>query len=710
MENTALNVLLCAAASALATQAAAQSAPAEPPPAAVEEVIVTATRREQALQDVPVAITALSGATLQASGVTKTEDLTQVAPGLTFSRLNAVFQPQIRGVGSRGGGPGDESTVAIYVDGVYQPEASSASFDLLKVTRVEVLRGPQGTLFGRNATGGLINVITPDPRFEPGAEAALRLGGDGEKSIKTYVTGALSRTVAADLALLAYDDDGYIKDLVRGGKTGDRTSYAIRSKILWRPSDAARAVLTVNYASSDDAAAVSFNPINGNTRGRALSPSVVLPKGPYETALTFTPYTKLTQYGAALNAAYELPSVSLQSTTSYQYNRLSTLTDGDASPINLTLANPLVKTSSVAEEIRVLSTGSERLTWIAGAYGFVEHAAFDPSTNITYTYPAGVGTAQTLVTRNQTRSLAAFAEGAYDITDAFSATVGLRYTYEDRHYRSRINGVGRVDDSVVYREVTPRVILKYEVSPDLNLYGSFSQGFKSGIYNSSGTAPDPVRPEKVDAYELGLKTDPLPWLRANFALFRYDYTDLQIQVRQVNVNLLQNAAAAEIWGGEAEITAAVSSHLTLRLAAAHLDATYKSFPNALVTVPIAAGGNNQAPADATGKDLSRAPSWTLNLGAEYKRPLGAGVLEISGNAFFSDEYYWDPMNRIAQPEYSRINGQIAWALPDKGWRFSLWGQNLTDEVIIANVNTQANADYATYQAPRRIGVAIEKVF
>lgn len=710
MTRWALRLMLCAAPSMLALDAAAQTPAPADGVSALEEIVVTANRREQALQDVPISVTALSGESLAQAGVARTEDLTQVTPGLTFSRLNAVFQPQIRGVGARGGGPGDESTVAIYVDGVYQPESSTASFDLLKVQRVEVLRGPQGTLFGRNATGGLINVITPDPTFDFQGSAALRLGGDGERSIKAYAAGGLSDTLAADIGVLAYKDDGYVDDLVRGGKTGDRTSYAVRSKWLYTPTDNIRLNLSLNWSESEDSSPVVFNPINGNTRGRALVPGVVLPTGPYQSALNFKPHTKVRQYGAALNGQFDFSAVSLQTTSSYQWNKLDTRSDGDASPVNLADGNPIAKTEVYAQEVRLLSTSDGPLTWIVGAYGFYSEAGFDPSLTSTFSFPAGVRTVSRLETLNTTRSLAGFAEGSYELTDALTATVGLRYTWEDREFVSHINGVKRVDTSSSYDQFTPRFILKYDISDSANVYASFSQGFKSGIYASGGTDPNPVRPEKVDAYEVGLKADPLPWLRTNFSLFKYAYTDLQVQIRQVNVSILQNAADAEIWGGEAEITAAVNENLTLRLAAAHLDATYKSYPNALVTTPIPGGGNNQGPADATGKDLSRAPRNTLNVGAEYHRDMGPGVLEASLNVFYSDKYYWDALNRIAQPSYTKLNGQIGWSMPDQGWRFTVWGQNLTDEVIIANVNTQANADYATYQAPRRFGVTIEKSF
>src|SRR6476620_8479682 len=223
---------------AQATGPVAPEDPANPPvgsaPAAagdtqqaggLEDIVVTATRREERLQDVPVTVTAITAQSLAVADVATVRDLTQVIPGFVGSRNAGVFQPVIRGVGSTGISTGDEPNVATYIDGVYQPETGANWIDLVEVERVEVLRGPQGTVFGRNATGGLINIITPDPSFDTRGRVSARYGrlrnDAGQADVRAYVTGGLNETVAADFAGLYRNTDGYIVDLFRGGHVGD---------------------------------------------------------------------------------------------------------------------------------------------------------------------------------------------------------------------------------------------------------------------------------------------------------------------------------------------------------------------------------------------------------------------------------------------------------------------------------------------------------
>ena len=188
----------------------------------VEDIVVTANRREQRLQDVPISVTAVTGDSLARSGVTDTRQLSQSMPSVVFSRVNSSFQPYIRGVGTRNANIGDESNVSLYIDGVYQPVMSSLGFDIVNVERIEVLRGPQGTLFGRNSTGGLINVITPDPQQQLSGEVVGRVGSYGERSLQGYITGGLTPTLSVDLTGGIAADNGYIKDLVHGGHLGRR--------------------------------------------------------------------------------------------------------------------------------------------------------------------------------------------------------------------------------------------------------------------------------------------------------------------------------------------------------------------------------------------------------------------------------------------------------------------------------------------------------
>ncbi len=263
-------------------QSVAQASDKETAGTDLGDIVVTATRREQRLQDVPVAVTAVTAEALGRSGAADLRNLTQVVPGFFGGRAAGVFLPVIRGVGSNSISVGDESNIATYVDGVYQGDPFSTWTDLVKVDRVEVLRGPQGTIFGRNATGGLINVITPDPSFEFGglvsARAASIETGAGDYNLRGYLTGGLSDTLAADVAAIYRKTDGFVDDLVRGGKAGGYRVVDIRSKIMHRSGNGDKIVLMGEYFDRSGSENV-YQPYENNTAGRAF-PGVILASKP----------------------------------------------------------------------------------------------------------------------------------------------------------------------------------------------------------------------------------------------------------------------------------------------------------------------------------------------------------------------------------------------------------------------------------------------
>nr|WP_314437238.1 TonB-dependent receptor [uncultured Brevundimonas sp.] len=667
----------------------------------LDEIVVTANRREQSLQEVPIAVTALTGESLERTGVSQTSQLAQVTPGLVLGRNTAQFQPTIRGIGSRAATAGDESNVAIYIDGIYQPEIFAGAFDFLQVERLEVLRGPQGTLFGRNSTGGLINVITPDPSFNLSGALSARYGRFNERSIKGYVTGPLTDRLAFSLAALAYEDDGYVRDLVSGGRTGDKTTYAMRGKLLFDLTDTTRAVLTINAAQQYDSAPVAPTPINGNTRGQASTP---LADQPWETALSFDPYSNVRQQGVSLRVTSEFDAVDLEVTASHQANRLDQLSDSDASVADISSFENHTRSAATTAEVRLSAKPQAAFQWTAGVFAFENTARYTPSR---VRGANGVISSENFG-RNETRSLAAFAEGAYPLTDRFTLTAGTRYTEEERHFTTRFvtpSAVQTVDAETSFQEWTPRVSLQYELTEDANAYVSYSRGFKSGVFNTGGANPLPVEPEYVDAYEVGLKSDPLTWLRLNLSAFHYDYDNIQVSVRNpAGVSTLQNAATAEMQGMEAELTAVLMDDLDLRIAASYLDATYTDFPNALITTPLPGGGNSQTPADVTGNRALRSPEFTLNIGLDYSRIFSTGTLSLSGNAYWSDEYFWDFENRLKQDAYVQVNARVNWDFPGDRLRISLYGENLTDAEVASNVVSATIAEYATWQRPRSYGV------
>jgi iron complex outermembrane receptor protein len=692
-------------------QSAASAAAATSGDVALEEITVTATRRSENVQEVPVAVTALSAAALSASGVTDIRDLTVAVPDFNGGRNFVGFQPVIRGVGYSGTSVGDESNVALYIDGVYQPSSHSNNIDLVEVDRVEVLRGPQGTLFGRNATGGLINVITPDPSFTATGETSVSYGemkSTGDVQARGYITGPLADNLAADFAVLYRDNGSYIRNLVAGGDLGQARVLDFRSKVLFRPTDKISFTLAVAHNDSDDTAGNDVQPWRGNSIANS-QPSTIVATSAYQSALSLPPFTDYSDWNTYLKANVDFGSVAFESTSSYLSDDINQQSDNDATPIVGGQSRLSIDDKIFSQELRLISQASGPLQWTAGTYIFVAKGTGDA--NVTSGIPpAYVATVQThLQPTSHTNAYSGFAEGTYSLTEHLKLTAGGRYSTELRKFSQVLNSHSLIDDAEVrYNDWTYRSILQYEFNPRANVYVSYSTGFKSGIFNTFGTSAAPVKPETVGSVEIGVKTLPLSWLRTNFAAFQYNYDDLQVTGRVPNspLYLLLNAAKAGIQGLELENEAVLSPDFTLRFNGSLLYARFTSFPNAQVFVPSGAGGNIAITEDVTGNNLLRAPRYTLSLSGNWNHRFAAGQMDASGSIFRSATVYYDFANRLNQPAYYQANADLGWSPGSGNARFGLYCRNLTGAVVAQQISSVSYADYITYAPPREIGLNV----
>lgn len=696
----------------------------------VEELVVTAQRREERLQDVPLAVSAMAGPALERAGVTNTTQLSQVMPGLTAARNTVAFTPFIRGVGTRSGA--DESNVAVYIDGVYQPMQTSLGFDLLNVERVEVLRGPQGTLFGRNATGGLINVITSDPPQEFSGKAVVRLGNYGSRSGQLYVGGPLLDQVRASVAYARIIDDGYIKDLIRGGHSNDRDSEVIRGKVLVEPTDNFRAIVVGTYAFTRDPTNLNNQPLNGNTQANQFTPRPIYGVNPWESATG--PQTAGRNFQRDLNlfTTNRFSGFNIETTSSLQRGGALVVTDNDASPLPLGGSNVKQRQRYLSSEIRALSTTSGPLSWIGGIYYFEGYLALHPLVSITNGV-AGLP----IFTHQDIESRSAFGEATLALSDSIRVIGGVRYTDEDRSYFAQNTATILVPkQNGSFDKITYRGTVQYNPTSELNVYATYSRGFKSGVFNVFAlnlAAAQPVRPEVLDALEFGIKAEPARWLRTNLSAFHYDYTDIQQTARTGALVVLLNAAKSKLNGIEAEVVARPTTSLNVRAFATYLDAKYDEFPTAQVfqlrkTLPAGGAPPGQAgmfcpagvvapcgnvavsPYDASGKQMIRAPEWTAGFSFDYAHPTEVGEFGVSANLFWSAKSYWDFENRIAQPSYVQVNGELWWTSPDKSLRVGVYGRNLANEVVLNQVLTSAFGDVAVQEQPRSYGISISKGF
>ncbi len=676
---------------------------------ALADIVVTATRRTETLQRVPVSVTAITASSLAGAGVGEYRDLTQVVPGFFGGRSLSLNQPVIRGVGSSGLSVGDESNVATYVDGIYQGDPYSTSMDLVEIERVEVLRGPQGTVFGRNATGGLVNVITPDPSYEARGRVAARYGrmrnDAGDYDLRAYLTGGLTDKLAADTAVLYRKNEAYADDLVRGGKLGTARFFNIRSKLMFEPSDSSKITLVGEYADYQSQDSM-LQPLNGNSAAAAL-PGAIISSRPYNVAVGRKPELKYDRVALSLLTKFDLGVVALETSSGYIKSNDFQTADSDASNILLGETSGLIKPRVFSQEVRLLSNDSSRFDWTAGLYYFNLKGALD----FTLVSPTSV---TILGPRVTTDSYAAYAEGVYSVTDQLFVTLGGRYTSEKRSLIQNVNGVrlpfGKVKKS--FDNFSYRGIVRYEFSPKANVYVSYSTAFKSGVFNGTSTSPKPVDPEKIRSLEGGIKADLASWLRTNISAYRYDYTDLQLTGRAADglSFLLQNAASAEIYGGELEAIIAPTRSLTLRLAAAYTHADFKEFRNAQVYIPRPTGGNVTAERDVSGLQMPRAPRYTFNAGLEWETELSMGTLTLEGNVFHTARVFYDNLGLFGQKAYTMANGEVSLLMADEKLRLSVWARNITNVKALQQATPGALGTWVIYQKPRRVGVGLSYTF
>ncbi|MBB4631105.1 TonB-dependent receptor [Sphingosinicella soli] len=701
--------------------------PGEEQVSAFGEIVVTATRRAEGAQDVPLAVTAVSQETLTAAGAPSVRELTSVVPGFNGGRNFGAFQPFIRGIGSTGVTVSDEPSVATYVDGIYVPFAQASNVDLVEIERIEVLRGPQGTTFGRNATGGLVSIVTPDPQFDFGGHADVRMGaltGSSQNALmydaRAYLTGGLSETVAADISVMRRHEGGYVRNLVGSDDFGDLTVTDVRSKLMFRPSDKAKITLIGEYYRLKSQVNAP-QPLDGNTLGRSYG--AIVPAEPWQVALDTAPLLNGKNYSFGLLTEFDLGAVALETTGGYLHTDVRQDADSDASNVRIgtLLTSPYGRIGEVfSQEVRLLSNGSGPFTWLIGGYAFIlrshngtktTNATFGPAPDRPIT-----GEAFTISSfRNTTDSYAAFAEGSLEPSPGLFVTLGARYTTEKRSQVGFLNNNGAErdlpKDSERFNKFTYRGSIRYEIASKTNIYASYGNGFKSGVYTGTIT-PVLTRPEEVKALEAGIKSDPTRWLRVNLALFHYDYKDLQVTARDplTTSYVVQNAAAAELYGGELELQVAPSESLQFRAAAAYNHARYKNFPLAQTFLPSPRGGNTVAAGDVSGNVMVRAPKWTFNFGPTWEHELGGGSFRVTGNLFHSSRVYFDFLNIVSQKPYTLVGVDLSWADPSELWRISLFGQNVFNEAVLQQSRVGNLSTDGLYEPPARFGIGISRKF
>lgn len=707
--------VLAISSTSFAQDVAPQGAEASAAGAGLEEVIVSAQRRAESMQRVPIAITALTAADLESSGVTSTIELLAATPGLVLNRQVRGGAPFIRGVGSQDTTMGNEVGVAMYVDGVYIMDVTANIFSFNNIERVETLKGPQGTLFGRNATGGLIHVITRDPEVDPRVEGSFSYGDYETSEVSLYATGGAG-DVAADVAFYAIrQDEGYGVNLANGDEVNINRDTAVRTKILWTPTDEDSFTLALDWNKNQTTMGFTRNSLPGSL----LFGGVPFRGSPYDTPGIQTPtHPEADNRGVSLRYEHDFSWGTFSALSAYRKSRTRVLYDQDL--VTPQLADIDVTQDSHSWQNEFLLVGSTKsLDWTAGVFLFQGQAGFDPL-RIRSIAPANN---YELFSTAELESYAVFGQATYTFAERTGLTVGVRHTTDERAVAGErfalpagTLAATRIDE-VKYSEPTWRLALEHEFSDAVLAYVSYNRGFKSGLFIVSEFTAPPVNPETIDAYEIGLKTDLFNrTLRVNASAFHYNYKDIQLSRLPPGGGAAQlfNAAEGEINGFELETSWFVPmdhGRLQLNASASVLDTEYTSFPNAPVTTPNPAGGNILTFADVSGNNMIRAPEWTASASADYTIPVGPGELGLNLSYYHNDGFFWEADNRIEQEPYDLINAQIGYSFgQDLRYRVRVWGRNLADEPYYSYVATSGLGDLAQASPPRIYGVTFDFAF
>ena len=711
----------------------AQTAPATDTEAAkpveVSEVVVTAQRRAERIQDVPITVAAISADQMRAAGVESVQDLTTVVPGLQVGDAVGFATPHLRGVGSTALAPGVESPIAIYVDGVYYASTTSSLFDFVDVDNVEVLKGPQGTLFGRNATGGLIQVTTRTPTQTPRLDADITYGNYQSVKSDVYVSGGILDNLAASLAVSASGQgQGYGRNLLTGDEVNrNDINLGVHTKWVWSLLDTTSITFAADYSHRRDSyladrlppGATNF-PATPATQTSPAIPAQTIPNysSEWDTAQNINPLNRNVAGGASLRLDQELGFAKLMNLVAYRKN--SSTIDWDLYEGTPQYFDGLLDAaeSQFSEELQLSSENGSPIIWSAGLYYFHSQSAYDP--NHVAFGPPEINPLNILSPDQQhANSIAGYGQVTIPLPAKTNLTLGARYTNENHAIVGSqtlyipggpvILATPYPERSAKFNKPTFRFAVDHHLTDATMVYASFNRGFKSGGFNT-GSIPDPAYyPETLNAYEIGLKTDLLERrLRVDLSAFHYDYKNIQVQKIEGAATGIINGGAAKLNGADLDLQFVATEGLNFNLSAEYLNAYFTSFDQAPLSNPDIGGFTEVITGSAASKQLPYAPHFSFTLGANYVVQLQGNELDLNATVQNSSQFYLEPDNVMRQGNYTRLNTSVTWRPSSHHYAVTLWGKNLTNEAVISYGGTLVSGLRTVgYEAPRTYGITLE---
>ena len=690
----------------------------------VGEVVVTAFKREETVLKAPAAISALTGAALEARGLEGLDDIQFAVPSLQSGKMLGTTAVVIRGVGLLNqGSPG----VAIHTDGVYQPRPAMGDLTQVDLERVEVLRGPQGTLYGRNATGGAINFITraPTDRFEGYIQGAVATYD--EYRLQSVVNVPLGDRVRTRAVINLQDrSKGFVENVGAGEDVDKGRSLSARIRTAIDITD--RLTADISLAALHDDGPTSYFVLNAPPAAVAVArypflANIVLPQGKRKTTANGPSEFKRSYGSAAANLTWDLDDVKVRSITSYARLSDDFRTDSDASNVNA-FAQHNTNLSRVFTQELNASGAWGPLDMVVGAYFMNDRAP----ARLNIDFPLGLtpltpGSALTFnVPRAQTKAYAVFADGALRASERLRLLGGLRYSVDEqevalRHTITIAAGPTKIlsvtcplqDFDKRFESFTPRAGVQFDLDERRNVYATISRGFKAGGFNQASCGQS-FKPEKVTAYETGFKgrlADGAVTLSA--AAFYYDYTDLQLQQIVGLTAAVTNAGKAKVRGAEFDLAWTPDDHWTFNANGTLLKATYSDFVNVDGLAPTLGAQ------DVAGNYLNNAPKRSLNVGAAYRTDaILGGVVTARIDASYRSRIYFREFNTPldSQGAYTLVNLSLAWDSADGDYRLRLFGTNIFDKVYVNRLGSAdtLGARYVAFGAPQQVGVEVRRNF
>lgn len=723
---------------------------------AIEEVLVTARKREESLQDAPLAVTAVSGQALDTRDMTQISAIADLSPNVNFSfggtssGSGSAAVVYIRGVGQNDFTPVTDPGVGIYIDGVYLGRTIGSVLDVVDLERLEVLRGPQGTLFGRNSIGGVISLTTRDPGDELAGRIRATVGDDQRLDFYGTLEVPMGANLAGIFTGMRKSRDGYVdRNAGSADDPGDEDVVGFRGKLVWTPSSDLTVKLTADYTREReesaaevmvdiDEASTFVRLYNANVFGNGAPPECAgggpldnpacandqYNGAPFETSATLS-QNDVDQWGVALHVEWTLSdNWSLSSISAYRDMEAEFARDADATPFLIFQTSDDYEQDQFSQEFQLSGT-FDRLSLVGGLF-YMEEEAANPDlveAVIAPAFPKYIGT----FTDND--NWAVYSELTYDLSERLHLTAGARYTDETkRDDPIAYNVVGfdtvptldeviasgaqpfipRGERKLKFDKLTWRGSLAYDLADNMRLYGTVSTGFKSGGFDQRHTAPraDPAtfEPETMTQYEVGLKSDLLDTLRLNVAAFFSDYEDMQISANPPDEigTVTVNAAQGEIFGVEAEFTFVPTSEILIEGGLGYMDAEYTELDENL-QVEV-----------SKDDEFIRTPEWSWFMGASYRIALSnGGIITPRIDWVYKSEIQYEPVNNddVAGDSYNRLNVAFAYE-PNDNFKFTLGVNNVTDEeyIIAGDSNNQLGYSLVVYDRPRNWYLTAEYTF